>query len=498
VIVTSRNGYWERDIRPRLSGSLDIRTMPVDEFDDKELAAALAPTGASPHALPPKVREFVRNPRVCAVAVTLLDRLLLQPGELTVDRLLFEYWRQRMEERGDLTKHTIPDFEKLIRSHARAWLVRPSRSFERDEWDVPFPADIEIRVVASEQAIPGRYSVNDKSEDSASPDLRSFVADINNPEMARRRFSERQGVINERAAVYIREISSRNMVEIGEQPSPWGLKEVLGLDPGRIASWLQRILAEEDPKVLRQICNLAVSLAKVYSGCDPMLSSKVFRHLVDCRPIVNVQVEPEEIPLYEHALFSSETSEALESLKIRVFAQALNDSDLQMATVVAEVCGAHEWLDRYVQGLLDSWHPANQARGLTILGFRQPNTASERILSGAAEPGFLGRAKQFAFRNYRRAAWTRHWLECLERANDPIDFWRYGTLAETICDSRFLRVFPKATASDLLHMFGTDLYRRMKKKAEERSKKLRQTLFGLKAPEAEIAAAISDWKPSGK
>ena len=265
VIVTSRNGYWERDIRPRLSGSLDIRTMPVDEFDDKELAAALAPTGASPHALPPKVREFVRNPRVCAVAVTLLDRLLLQPGELTVDRLLFEYWRQRMEERGDLTKHTIPDFEKLIRSHARAWLVRPSRSFERDEWDVPFPADIEIRVVASEQAIPGRYSVNDKSEDSASPDLRSFVADINNPEMARRRFSERQGVINERAAVYIREISSRNMVEIGEQPSPWGLKEVLGLDPGRIASWLQRILAEEDPKVLRQICNLAVSLAKVYS-----------------------------------------------------------------------------------------------------------------------------------------------------------------------------------------------------------------------------------------
>ena len=94
--------------------------------------------------------------------------------------------------------------------------------------------------------------------------------------------------------------------------------------------------------------------------------------------------------------------------------------------------------------------------------------------------------------NYRRAAWARHWLERLERAKDPIDFWRYGRLAETICDLRFLRVFPRATSSDLLYVFGADLHRRMKEKAKERSNKLRQTLFGLKAPEAEIAAAISD------
>jgi hypothetical protein len=443
-----------------------------------------------------------------------LDRLMLNAERVarTADNTFSEQFRDAAEARAiaadrrqDLVNRVPPRFlgyvAEQLGGEALALfsdcidrgvssLLKPS--------DVPLPADIEIRVAASDQTIPVRYSVNDKSEDSAPPDLRSFVADINNPEMARRRFSERQGVINEKAATYIREISVRNMAEIGEQPSPWGLKEILRLDPSRIASWLQRILAAENPKVLRQICNLAVSLAKVYSSRDPLLSSKVFRHFVDCRPILNVQVEPEEIPLYEHALFSSETSEALESLKIRVFAKALNDSDLQMATVVAEVCGAHEWLDRYVQGLLDLWHPANQARGLTILGFRQPNTASERILSGAAESGFLGRAKQFAFRNYRRAAWTRHWLECLERANDPIDFWRYGTLAETICDLRFLRVFPKATSSDLLHVFGTDLYRRMKKKAEERSKNLRQTLFSLKAPEAEIAAATSDWPPSGK
>ena len=136
VIVTSRNGYWDRDIRPKLPSSIDIKTMQVLEFDDAEVVAALARAGISHHALPPRVREFVRNPRVCGLTIKLLDRLLLQPGELTVDRLLFEYWRQRLEERGDLIKHTMADFEKLIRSHARAWLQLPSRSFERDEWGV--------------------------------------------------------------------------------------------------------------------------------------------------------------------------------------------------------------------------------------------------------------------------------------------------------------------------------------------------------------------------
>jgi hypothetical protein len=169
-----------------------------------------------------------------------------------------------------------------------------------------------------------------------------------------------------------------------------------------------------------------------------------------------------------------------------------------MATVACDVCRGHEWLDGYVQALLESWHPAEQARGLTILGFRQPNAVSERVLDGVPEPGFLGQVKQFAWHNYRRAAWTRHWLESLGEAKDPIDFWRYGTLAESICDLRFHRVFPNAEANDLLQMFGTDLYRRMTSKAKERAQKLCQTLFGFKAPEAEIATAVSAPPSSGK
>ena len=66
--------------------------------------------------------------------------------------------------------------------------------------DVPLPEDIEIFVGISENMVPGRYRVNDKSDDDEPTDLRTFVNDINNPEVSASRFSERQSVMNEKAS----------------------------------------------------------------------------------------------------------------------------------------------------------------------------------------------------------------------------------------------------------------------------------------------------------
>ena len=62
--------------------------MKVGGYSDEELAAVLARVNIAPAGLSPKVRDFVRNPRVCALAANLLGRLALQPNELTVERLL--------------------------------------------------------------------------------------------------------------------------------------------------------------------------------------------------------------------------------------------------------------------------------------------------------------------------------------------------------------------------------------------------------------------------
>jgi hypothetical protein len=134
VVVTCREAFWHRDVSPRLQGSVEVRELVVGGYSDEELAAVLAQRKIIPGDLSPKVCEFLRNPRICSVALSLVGGLSLQPNELTVERLLVEYWQSRLQERGDLIAHNVQDFEKMLRSHARAWREQPKRRFDRDEW----------------------------------------------------------------------------------------------------------------------------------------------------------------------------------------------------------------------------------------------------------------------------------------------------------------------------------------------------------------------------
>lgn len=133
MLVTCRERYWEREIAPRLAG-VPITPVQVGDYTPAEQEELLRQNRINVDAIPDHLRGFIRNPRICSVALDLLDRLSAQPDELTVERLLLEYWRRRLEERGDRTAHTIRDFDKLLRSHARALLKNPGVQFDRDDW----------------------------------------------------------------------------------------------------------------------------------------------------------------------------------------------------------------------------------------------------------------------------------------------------------------------------------------------------------------------------
>ncbi len=51
-----------------------------------------------------------------------------------MDRLLLEYWRARLLERGDLVGHDDLDLRNLLNYHAREYRARPGTDFNRDEW----------------------------------------------------------------------------------------------------------------------------------------------------------------------------------------------------------------------------------------------------------------------------------------------------------------------------------------------------------------------------
>uniref|UniRef100_UPI003593156C hypothetical protein n=1 Tax=Thiocapsa sp. TaxID=2024551 RepID=UPI003593156C len=133
LLLTCREWFWDREIKPRLAG-ITVVPVQVGDYTPDELDDLLKQRGIDIGSIADHVRTFIRNPRICSIALDLLDRISAQTDELTVERLLVEYWRQRLEERGDLIGHNIRDFEELLRSHAKALREDPGIQFDRDDW----------------------------------------------------------------------------------------------------------------------------------------------------------------------------------------------------------------------------------------------------------------------------------------------------------------------------------------------------------------------------
>jgi hypothetical protein len=358
------------------------------------------------------------------------------------------------------------------------------------------PRDISVYCMQSEDGLQARKWVGDRGADSAPTDIRGFVSDFNDPEAAARRYSERQKIMVAEALAYECAITKEGAAELAVAPPSKSLHQIVAQCPVRFDAWMDALLATQDLQALGRIRNLGLSLAGAYAVRDAAVAARVFRLLRDHTPAVNVVIGQEGIPMYQHLLFSAPDSQPLDDLRRDLFATALDDAALEMATVAAEVCGAAGWLGRYVDLLVASDQPAEQARGITIAGFRHANPDSDQILAVNRGGGFLGQVSTVAAKCYQRAGWARHWLNAAGRTDDPIDFWRFSKLAEGVCDVRIIHAFRGVAASALFTRFGADLLERLKKAAEERSKKRAGTLFGIKAPARDVAMMIRDTLPT--
>jgi hypothetical protein len=136
LILTSRPTFFERSVRSRLYGYA-VKFVRVSAFTLSEVQAALKHHNQDPGSIPLEILEFIRNPRIFGIAVSMLDRLKVD--ELRPERLLFEYWRKRLEERVNI-RHTDADMRQLLVSHARA--VRAGLASSEGRFVASFPRDL--------------------------------------------------------------------------------------------------------------------------------------------------------------------------------------------------------------------------------------------------------------------------------------------------------------------------------------------------------------------
>lgn len=113
VLVTSRPGFWREEL---LMPGRGPATVTLQGFDDSELDQALRAYDHNPSDFLPDLIPLLRKPRYLALAIRHHSRLE-ETGDFTVDRLLYEDWKDRVERKSGLTL-TDDQFRDLLRKLA--------------------------------------------------------------------------------------------------------------------------------------------------------------------------------------------------------------------------------------------------------------------------------------------------------------------------------------------------------------------------------------------
>lgn len=114
TIVTCRSGYWKTRIPDVHEWRVEL--VEVGPFSIPELRDYLQQHGRQPGDFSHEVWQLLRKPRYANLVVQHYDRLL-ESSDITIDRLLYEDWKHRWQEKSDFP---LDDrrFQRLLRELA--------------------------------------------------------------------------------------------------------------------------------------------------------------------------------------------------------------------------------------------------------------------------------------------------------------------------------------------------------------------------------------------
>jgi hypothetical protein len=148
VVITTRTEHWRYY---RGLASLGFKEWTLGPFDNEEFARALSASGLAAGDIPVEVRRLARKPRYFDLVVQHRSRLV-DVGDVTVARLVYEDWRDRFE-RKILALDDV-GFRDLLKALARRALNDERLLSQRDLADA-FPLLADQQQILSELATGG-------------------------------------------------------------------------------------------------------------------------------------------------------------------------------------------------------------------------------------------------------------------------------------------------------------------------------------------------------
>jgi len=117
IIITSRSSYWEQYFRSLTN--ISAQTFTIQPYNEAELKTALANYNLRPQDIEQSLFPIICKPRYFDLMVKLRERIA-ESGDITVARLVYEDWRDRLERKRniELTNQAFQDFIcKLAADH---------------------------------------------------------------------------------------------------------------------------------------------------------------------------------------------------------------------------------------------------------------------------------------------------------------------------------------------------------------------------------------------
>ncbi len=115
VIVTCRAGYWDQMFSQ--IPHWPVNRLELGPFSEQELQSYLAFHGRSSDEFSSEVHSLLKKPRYSSLVVTHYERLIAC-GDITIDRLLYEDWKDRYQRNSNLPLDDT-SFQQLVQELAR-------------------------------------------------------------------------------------------------------------------------------------------------------------------------------------------------------------------------------------------------------------------------------------------------------------------------------------------------------------------------------------------
>lgn len=127
IILTCRTGYW-RQLNQYTTTFTEYTLQP---YDDQELNDALANYQLSQSDIPINLLSIIRKPRYFDLMVRHREKMA-QSGDITIARLIYEDWKDRVRRKNHLEDLNHTDFQDLIRDLANKHFEKTDSLRERE------------------------------------------------------------------------------------------------------------------------------------------------------------------------------------------------------------------------------------------------------------------------------------------------------------------------------------------------------------------------------